>query len=91
MGEGEPMRGVDLLFVGRESQRPVQWIRAAQAQGALAVTETERGLEQGSAINFVTSGEHVGFEVSLDAAARTGHKISSRMLSVARRVVGKAP
>ena len=87
--EGDSMRGVDLLFVGREAARPAQLIRAAQQSGALTVTESDRGLEQGSAINFVSAGEHVGFEVSLDAAAHSGHKISSRMLGVARRVVGK--
>jgi hypothetical protein len=44
----------------------------------------------GSAINFVTAGERVGFEVSLDAAERSGYRISSRMLAVARRVVPKS-
>ena len=35
-------------------------------------------------------GERLGFEVSLESAERSGHRISSRMLSVARRVVPKA-
>jgi YfiR/HmsC-like len=87
--EGEPPRGVNLLFVGRAeaSLRPI--LRAAQAQGVLTVTETERGLELGSAINFVVSEDRVGFEVSLDSADRVGLRISSRMLAVARRVVPK--
>ena len=89
VAEGESLRGVDLLFVGHETARPAAIIRAAQQQGAIAVTETEHGLEQGAAINLVTTGEHIGFEVSLDAVGRTGHRISSRMLGVARRVVGK--
>jgi hypothetical protein len=52
---------------------------------------TETSLDAGGAINFVVADERVAFEVSLDAAERSGHKISSRMLAVARRVLPKAP
>jgi len=53
------------------------------------VTEVDHGLDMGSAINFVPLDNRLGFEVSLDSAEKTGHRISSRMLSVARRVVQK--
>jgi hypothetical protein len=62
-------------------------IRAAQVPALLIVTETERGLEAGSAINFVIADDRVGFEISLDAAEKNGLKISSRMLAVAKRVL----
>lgn len=62
-------------------------LRLAQQLGILAVTETERGLDNGATINFVTADERVGFEVSLASAERSGLRISSRMLAVARRVV----
>jgi hypothetical protein len=54
------------------------------------VTETERGLELGSAINFVPLDERIAFDVSLPNAERAGLRISARMLAVARRVVPKA-
>jgi hypothetical protein len=88
--EGEPPKAIHLLFVGRGESNLRATLRAAQQQGVLAVTETERGLELGSAINFVTGDERVGFEVSLDSAERTGLRISSRMLAVARRVLPKS-
>jgi len=89
--EGEALKGVNLLFVGKgESQRLTAILRAALREGVLAVTEIERGLESGSAINFVTAEDRVGFEVSLEAAEKSGHRISSRMLAVARRVLPKA-
>jgi hypothetical protein len=88
--EGESPRGVHVLFIGRESGSPATLLRAARESSTLAVTETERGLEMGSAINFVTAGDRVAFEVSLEAAEKTGHRISSRMLAVARRVLPKA-
>ena len=89
--EGEPLRGVNLLFVGRlEALRLQAVLRAAQQQGVLAVAESDRGLELGAAINFVSTNDRVGFEVSLDSAEKSGHRISSRMLTVARRVIPKA-
>ncbi|HXS53125.1 MAG TPA: YfiR family protein [Usitatibacter sp.] len=85
---GEPLSDVQLLFVGgEEPDRTI--IRNAQQAGVLVVTESPQGLSAGSTINFVVANDHVGFEVSLDAAQRSGHRISSRMLSVARRVLQK--
>ncbi|HET9471662.1 MAG TPA: YfiR family protein [Usitatibacter sp.] len=85
---GDSVKGVQLLFAGGPAPDP-DAIRAAQAQGALVVTESRSGLAAGSAINFVMAGDHVGFEVSLEGAERSGLRISSRMLAVARRVVQK--
>jgi len=68
----------------------VRWCGRRSKQGVLTVTEGERGLESGSAINFVVAEDRVGFEVSLEAAERSGHRISSRMLAVARRVVARS-
>ena len=87
---GESLRGVHLLFVGRGEPGLRAIATAAHAQGVLVVSETERGLEAGSAINFVNVEERVGFEVSLESAERSGLRISSRMLAVARRVVGRS-
>ena len=87
--EGESPRGLHFLFIGRDHAAHAAMLRAAREQSVLAITETDRGLEMGSTINFVTAGDRVAFEVSLDAAEKSGHRISSRMLSVARRVVPK--
>jgi hypothetical protein len=78
---------VNVLFVGRSEPVAGAIVRAAREQGVLTVTESERGLEMGSAINFVPVEDRVGFEVSLDAVEKGGHKISSRMLAVARKVL----
>ena len=87
--EGDSGRGVHILFAGREGN----WrnlMRAVQQQAGLVVTDSERGLEQGAAINFVPVDERIGFEVSLDNAERSGLRISSRMLAVARRVLPRS-
>jgi len=85
---GEPAPDVQVLFVGGDDP-DASAIRAAQKQATLVVTESAHGLAAGSAINFVVAGERVGFEVSLDGAEKSGLRISSRMLAVARRVVQK--
>ena len=87
LGDDAPLDGVHLLFIGRNAAAPRTMLRAARQQSVLAVTETEQGLDWGSAINFVSLGDRVGFEVSLDSAEKSGLRISSRMLAVARRVV----
>jgi len=85
--EGEVPQAVHIVFIGRGERNPRTAIRAAQQQGALAVTEAERGLEQGSAINLVRVDDRIAFVVSLESADKSGLRISARMLAVARRVV----
>jgi hypothetical protein len=87
VGEGESLKDVQILFIGRKARDPRTAVEAGRRQGALTVTETT--LEHGAAINFVRADDRVSFEVSLESAERGGHRISSRMLAVARRVVPK--
>ncbi len=89
LADGERFASAHLLFVARGEPAARAMFRAAQQQGVLAVTESERGLDQGAAISFVVAEDRVGFEVSTEAAERAGLKISSRMLAVARRVVAR--
>jgi len=83
----EGIRGVHVLFVGRGAADAPALVRAGQQQGALVVTEVDRGLELGSAINFVPVEDRIGFDVSLDNAEKAGLRISARMLPVARKVI----
>jgi hypothetical protein len=91
--EGDPTP-VHLLFVaGSDSARTARILRAALATSAatssalLPVTECELGLQYGSVINFRIIEERVRFDVSLDSAERNNVKLSSRLLTVANRVV----
>jgi len=77
---------VHLLFVaGNDNARAARVLRSTQA--ALPVTECELGLQYGSVINFRIIEERVRFDVSLDSAERNNVKLSSRLLTVANRVV----
>jgi hypothetical protein len=88
--EAEGLRGIHVLFIGRDQAAIAPLIAAAQQSGVLVVSDAEGALDRGSAINFISAGERIAFEVSLEAAEKSGLRISSRMLSVARRVVPKA-
>jgi hypothetical protein len=86
--EADNLKGLQVLFIGRgATDRLGAVVRAAQLPGLLVVTENEKGLAYGAAINFVLHEDRVGFEVAPEAAERNGLRISSRMLAVARRVV----
>ena len=86
--DGDNVKGLQVLFIGRgASERLGAVVRAAQLPGLLVVTENEKGLTYGAAINFVLNEDRVGFEVAPEAAEKNGLRISSRMLAVARRVV----
>ncbi len=88
---GEQVTGVHVLFISRsESGRLGELLSMTQGHSVLAVTETEKGLAQGSVINFVVADNRVRFEVSLEAANRNGLRIGAPLLAVAQRVQEKA-
>ncbi len=88
---GDSLNGIHVLFIGRsERARLPQLLKQLGAQPTLTVTEADDALAQGSMINFRIVEERVRFEISLDAADRSGLKLSSRLLALAT-VVTKGP
>lgn len=86
--DGDGAAGLHLLFIGAaEGGNEAALIKAAQAAGALSVTESATGIEAGSVINFLLVDDRVRFEVSLAAAERGRLKLSSRLLTVAYAVL----
>jgi hypothetical protein len=81
-------RDANVLFVGADAASALPRVApAAQSRATLVVTDFADALGRGSVINFVVVDDRLRFEVSLDAAERSGIKLSSRMLSVALRVL----
>jgi hypothetical protein len=86
--QGDALAGVQLLFVARSQESALaEWLAAAQGLPIVTITESQQGLQQGSTINFVVVQDKVRFDVALPPAAPGTPKISSRLLSVARKVV----
>jgi hypothetical protein len=81
-----------MLYIGAARAAEVRTVTAATAAlPVLVVTDEEHGLDDGGVINFRVEDRRVRFEVSLDAAARCGLKVSSDLGSVAARVQGRSP
>jgi hypothetical protein len=83
-------RDVQLLFIGsrRSADLPVL-LQGLRDRNILIITDASGGLAAGSTINFLIVDERVRFEVSMEAARRSGLVISSQLLSVAVRVQGQ--
>jgi len=80
--------GVHVLFIGRGAAALAEeLLRTTTARPVLTVTESEAAFALGSVINFVIESDRVRFDVAPQRAERKNIKISSRLLSVARRVV----
>jgi len=80
--------GLHVLFVGKGAGASAEdLLRTASARPILTVTETEAAFALGGVINFVVEADKVRFDVALQRAERSNIKISSRLLSVARKVV----
>ncbi|MEP7205839.1 MAG: YfiR family protein [Casimicrobiaceae bacterium] len=87
MRDGDTLAGLQVLFVGRTEATRLSTIAARAAQRPiLTVTDLPGGLDQGMAITFVNTEGRVRFEISVEAAERSGLKLSSRLLAVAQAV-----
>jgi hypothetical protein len=83
----QDLAGVHILYVGEHSLSRTRALRARAIElPILVVTDDERGLDGGGVINFIEVNRNLRFEISLNAADRSGLKINTALLSVAARV-----
>lgn len=84
--------GCHVLFIGSAArERLAKVLAATHGLPILTVTEADEALSLGSVINFVIVNDQVRFDIALSAAERNNLRISSRLLTVARRVVAGGP
>ncbi len=82
-------RTCHIFFIASsETARLKQIFESLRGTDALTVGDTKGFVEQGGMINFVLENSRVQFEVNRKAAEQGGLKISSKLLSVAKLVVG---
>lgn len=82
-------RDVQLLYIGStRNGEPPALPPGLRGRSILTITNDPHGLETGSIINFLNIDHRVRFEISMEAAHRSGLGISSELLSVAVRVLG---
>ena len=81
----EPRPECDVLFTPKTSN-VAAYLKAAAGMPTLTVGETDRFLEEGGMVRFVSSGQNIRFEINRAAAERAKLRISSRLLQLARIV-----
>ena len=92
--EDQKLRGCHIVFVSRsESKRYAKILQAVAGADVLTIGETPDFLNAGGAMSFTGQSNAAGnqalqFEVNLEAATSAHLRISSKLLAVARRVVG---
>ena len=83
----QELDGVHILFVGADAFARTRGLRTRAARKPiLLVTDDVDGLDGGGIINFIEVNRNLRFEISLNAADRSGLRINSALLSVAARV-----
>jgi hypothetical protein len=83
----QELNGVHILYVGARAFARSRPLRAAAIERPiLLVTDDQNGLDGGGVINFIEVNRNLRFEISLNAADRSGLKINASLLSVAARV-----
>jgi YfiR/HmsC-like len=86
--DGEQARKCHVLFIGSSQNRETRHIlEALQGANVLTVGESNHFMEEGGIINFVLKNDSVQFQINHKAANQAGLYISSRLLSVAARIV----
>jgi hypothetical protein len=85
---GQQARGCHMLFIdSAQAGDVVHLFETLQGSSVLTVGETESFVDQGGIIGFVMQGGQVHFQVNHKAANQSGIRLSSRLLSVAKRVI----
>jgi len=88
---GEEVAGCHILFVSAlEQSRASSLLARLKDSGVLTVGESDDFLEHGGIVNLARRERKIALEVNLTAATTARIKISSRLLSVASVVKGKA-
>jgi hypothetical protein len=84
----QELRNCQIAFISRsEAKRYTRLLQTVEGTGMLTVGETPNFLAAGGIISLAVENEALQFEVNLLAADHARVKISSRLLTLARRIV----
>ena len=76
-----------IVFIAAAHRRLLREVfEAANLAGVLTVGESDHFARSGGMINFIKDANRIRFEINVDATARAGLRVSSRLLQLARVV-----
>ena len=92
LGQAQDMQTCQILFLGKaQSKRIPQLLASLRNAPILTVGETAGFLDAGGMIRFLLEENKVRFEINVQAAESARIKIGSRLLILAKNVVGEGP
>jgi len=85
----QEIQGCQVLFIGaKEKKLAAAILGNAKGNSVLTVGESEHFVQDGGMIGFLLEENKIRFEVNLEAAQKANLKISSRLLALAKSVLG---
>jgi hypothetical protein len=83
------MRGCQVLFIGVKEKKLLPAILAGvKGNPVLTAGESEHFVQEGGMISFLLEDNKIRFEVNLEVAQKAKLRISSRLLALAKTVIG---
>jgi hypothetical protein len=83
-------RGCQVVFIGESEKKLLGSVLAnLKGNAVLIVGESEHFVQNGGTIGFLEEENKIRFEINLEAAEKAKLKISSKLLALAKNVVGK--
>jgi hypothetical protein len=83
------IQGCQVLFIGTLDRKSVpEALASLKGNPILTVGESEQFAEEGGMIRFLMEDDKVRFEINLNAAENAKLKISARLLTLAKTVIG---
>ncbi len=87
--QAQELQGCQILFIGiAEKKRLAATLESVKRSPVLTVGDSEHFVEQGGIIGFCQEENKIRFEINLGAAGSARLKISARLLSLAKTVLG---
>ena len=85
----QEIQGCQVLFIGAgEKKRLPEILAKTKANSVLTVGESEHFAQEGGMIGFVLEENKIRFEINVETAQKAKLKISSRLLALAKNVIG---
>lgn len=83
-------QGCSVVFIGDEERKQISaTLNAVKGSPILTVGESEQFIQEGGMIGFCMEENKIRFNINLEAAERAHLKISSRLLTLSKTVIGK--
>jgi len=83
------IRSCQILFIGAGEKRLLPAVLASLRENSvLTVGESENFVQEGGAIGFLLEDNKIRFEINLEATEHAKLKMSSRLLALAKTVIG---